>query len=149
MPSISNKWNKTGRGFERDDESVSVGVYITTADVHYHGENVHVRPDVPKGAANAYQVYAVTDLGSEASERVPLINYAELSDAVAFATLVTRYLDERNNVVGVEEIAEREPGTEDDWWPEGVVDGDETPPRDALTTMLGTYAGQLDDALST
>lgn len=149
MPSISNKWTKTSNGFERDDDSVSVGVYVTTADVHYHGENVHVRPDVPKGAANAYQVYAVTEPGSAGGERVSLINYADLSDAVTFATLVTRYLDERNNVVGVEEIAEREPGTEDDWWPEGVVDGDEQPPRDALSAMLGTYAGRLDDALST
>lgn len=148
MPSISTKWNKTGQGFERNDDSVSVGVYVTTADVHYHGDDVHVRPGVPKGAANAYQVYAMTELGTASNERVPLINYAKLSDAVTFATLVTRYLDERNNVVGIEEIAEREPGTEDDWWPEGVVDGDEKPPRDALTAMLGTYAGRLDDALS-
>jgi hypothetical protein len=148
MPSISNKWTKTGSGFERDDDGLSLGVYITTADVHYHGDDVHVRPNVPGDAANAYQVYAVTDPENPAASRVPLINYAELADAVTFATLVTRYVDHRNDVIAIEEIAEQEASHEDDWWPEGVVDGDEQSPKEALRAMLGTYAEQLDAALS-
>jgi hypothetical protein len=148
MTSISAKWNKTGQGFERDDDTFSVGVYVTTADVHYHGDDVHVRPDVPSEMANSYQVYAVVGLDDTDSQRVSFINYAELSDAVTFAALVTRYLDERDNVIGVEEIAERETGADDDWWPEGVVDGDETSPKEALAAMLGSYAGRLDEALS-
>jgi hypothetical protein len=147
MPSISGKWTKTGSGFERDDGDLSLGVYITTADVHYHGDDVHVRPDVAKDAANAYQVYAVTDLDDPTS-RVPFVNYADLSDAVTFATLVTRYVDHRNDIIALEEIAEQEASHEDDWWPEGVVDGDEKPPREALRAMLGTYAEQLDAALA-
>ncbi|SEP28036.1 hypothetical protein SAMN04487948_1329 [Halogranum amylolyticum] len=147
MPSISGKWTKTGSGFERDDDELSLGVAITTADVHYHGDDVHVRPDVPKDTANAYQVYAVTDL-DDPTARVPLVNYADLADAVTFATLVTRYVDQRNDVIAVEEIVDREASHEDDWWPEGVVDGDEKPPREALRAMLGTYAEQLDAALS-
>jgi hypothetical protein len=147
MPSISNKWTKTGSGFERDDESLSLGVYVTTADVHYHGDDVHVRPDAPKHAANAYQVYAVTDF-DDPSARIPLVNYADLDDAVTFATLVTRYADHRGDVIAIEEIAEQEASHEDDWWPEGIVEGDEKPPREALRAMLGTYGEQLDDALS-
>lgn len=148
MPSISNKWTKTGSGFERDDDTLSLGVYITTADVHYHGDHVHVRPDAPKEAANAYQVYAVTDPSNPQGSRVALINYADLSDAVTFATLVTRYVDHRNDVIAIDEIAEQEESHEDDWWPEGAVDGDEKSPKDALRAMLGTYAEQLDAALS-
>lgn len=148
MPSISNRWTKTGSGFERDDDTLSLGVYVTTADVHYHGDDVHVRPDAPKHAANAYQVYAVTDFDDPRASRVALINYAALSDAVTFATLVTRYVDHRNDVIAVEEIAAQEASHEDDWWPEGVVDGDEKEPKEALRAMLGTYGEQLDDALS-
>ncbi|MFC4358183.1 hypothetical protein ACFO0N_09505 [Halobium salinum] len=146
MPSVSSNWEKESSGFERRDE-VAVGVYVTPADVHYHGDDVHARPGVPSAEANAYQVFAVTDLGGDES-RIPLIHYADVNDAVAFAALVTRYVDARDSPVAIEEIGEQEPGYEDDWWPEGVVDADDHPPREALSAMLGTYAEVLAEALS-
>lgn len=145
MPSVSGRWERGSNGFERRDD-VAVGVYVTPADVHYHGDEVHVRPGAPDDVANAYQVYAVTDLGGD-DARAELVNYAAVDDAVAFAALVTRYVDARGSEVAIDEIASREPGYEDDWWPEGVVDADDHPPREALSTMLGTYADVLDEAL--
>lgn len=149
MAGISNEWTKTTNGFKRSDETLSLGVYVTTADVHYHGDSLHVRTDVPDERANAYQVYATKRPDDpDAASRDELVNYADVSDAVAFAVLVTRYVDYRGEADAVNEVRSRRLGYEYEWWPGDLVDGDEKGPVEALRAMLGPYADDFDAALA-
>lgn len=148
MVGISNEWTKTANGFERSDGALSLGVYVATADVHYHGDSLHVRTDVPDERANAYQVYATKRPDDPDAPRDELVSYADVSDAVAFAVLVTRYVDYRGEADAVNEVRSRRLGYEYEWWPDDLVDGEEKRPVEALRAMLGPYADGFDAALA-